>query len=159
MHCSFGGVISSSQVKGLDIRIVPPFFSKASTCCRRTKGDACESITLRRRMQSRLSAKNGGLPISARTLRIANLNPLFPYLKSIHSSRLKQYLSHTPNLTTRKTLKYAPNQGNSTNQKTTNSRSTWISSYLQEKDHGGPVKPNPCRFTPNPRKIFVVAGG
>ena len=33
-----------------------------------------------------------------------------------------QNLSHAKNITARKTLKYAPNQGDSTNQKTTNSR-------------------------------------
>ena len=91
--------------------------------------------------------------------RIANSNVLFPLRKTIHPNHSGQYLSRILTIRRQKTLIHAQIQGNSTIQKTTNSRLIRIGTNPLQKDHGGPVKPSPCRFTPKPRTIFVVAGG
>jgi len=91
--------------------------------------------------------------------RIANLNPLFPYLKSIHPTDFEQYLSRILKIRRQKTLNHTQIQGNDTNQKTTDSRLIMNRHKSLPKDQGGPVKPSPLNFTPNPLSILVVAGG
>ena len=92
-------------------------------------------------------------------LRIANSNALFPLRKTIHPNHSGQYLSRILKIRRQKTLNHAQIQSNSAIQKTTDSRFIMSRHKSLPKDQGGPVKPSPLRFTPNPLSILVVAGG
>ena len=66
--------------------------------------------------------------------RIANSNPLFPYLKSIHPTDFEQYISHSQKTAIRKTRNRTQIQGNFTIQKTADSRLIRIGTIPLPKD-------------------------